>query len=260
MQGQGSARCGVWLNTIVDVYFRKMECSADNGSLHVYDFEPVEYHGHSYHPVVVSWYTDPPGSMLRIHGGRASLESLLAPLIGAESVFRHPETGQALDLFPRSLVTQAILGNDQIRTDPPVELVAIDLAVGNAKAEYNRQLRALGATSSTPRNPEIDRLNHAGPVQQTLVPLARAISERCREQLQTAPMIAELAANPGCQRALPIDPFLRALFGEQRLGQAVTIQAEARAANPERPWYQGLFGGGTTPTPTPSAGPARPAR
>jgi hypothetical protein len=70
-------------------------------------------------------------------------------------------------------------------------------------------------------------------------------------------MVAELANSPGCQRAMPIDPFLKALFGEARLGQAVSLQAEARAANPDRPWHQRLFGGGEAPR---APAPSRPAR
>jgi hypothetical protein len=250
-QGDPATKCQLWLDTIVDIYLKRMECSADDNHLTFGLHEEVEYEGHRWRALQVGWYSDPPDAVLKYRRHTASLERLLAPLVGAEAIFRHAETGAPLDLFPRPLVSQLILGDDQIARPPPAVLIAVDRALGEAKRKRDAELPPVETRYDIRNRDLMNRLNHAGPVQDALVPVGKLLNQKCGSRLHTGAALAQLAASPQCQRALPIDPFLKALFGADRVGQAVSIHEQARAAEANAPaWWRRFL-----PSPAPEATP-----
>jgi hypothetical protein len=124
----------------------------------------------------------------------------------------------------------------QIEHDPPIALVAMDMALGPVRDEFDAEWKKLGPEPWMSNHAEARRqLQSNGPFQRAFLPIARLLREKCSAQISGASLIARVAKDEACQDALTIDPFLKALLGPQA-GQNVTVPERAardRAALPK---------------------------
>jgi len=229
ISGNPALLCPKWQGILTDFYFTKLQCDVTDEHLLINADKTADFYGHKFHPV---WVNASSGGM--------SLEKTLAGLVGAETLFsgndgptvtRDIVKGDFIKLFNQAPLIY------EVDSPPPLALVAADIYIGQAITEHRKQLAALGPPKliepGSKKAQTLFELNHAGPIQKAVAPIARVFREKCAKHILEPALIANLAANPRCERALGTDLFIKALFGEDRVGQAIALHKQAATISKE---------------------------
>jgi hypothetical protein len=235
-RGNPATRCGLWVLTITDIYIEKMGCEGLSISPFNDGGEKVEYRGHQWVPTTVPVFEEGQTFAGVNIAKRYSLISLLAPLTDDGPMFWDQRNQRRRDLFEEPLF---FASHSKINRDPPAALIAADLAIGAAREEFRAQWRRylLPNPWDAAKEPLVRRIQHDGPIQKALLPIGRLLRERCADHIGSGSgLIARISRIPSCQKALGIDPFLKALLGEHRTGEAVSPPAAARAGQVSPPY------------------------
>jgi len=217
--------CLKWYDMVLNFYVRTMNCTVDESNIYQ-DPREVEYRGAKWRPM-----------MFRGFGLHQSVESYLAPWVGAEHIFKSADGKEDLDLFEQkdgivsTFQTLGILKNRQIKHDPPELLIAFDLGLAGAFERYKERLKEAEKLPPAEREAAIFKAKHRGPVHWYFTPFIKGLAQQCKEHTPSGALLfAEASKGGTCSQVLAQDPVLLALFGADRVGQAIALSKKSQSS------------------------------